>query len=81
MELWIRSQDKHNLIKVNNLNISHNFDYKDNEHYYTIREHEYSTELGYYKTKERTLEILDEIQNILVDYKNMSRVVYEMPEK
>lgn len=36
--------------------------------------------LGTYKTKERALKVLDEIQNILIDYKNMSRVVYEMPE-
>ncbi len=65
MELWVRSQDKHNLIKVTNLSISRDYDYKDNEHYYTIREYEYGTVLGYYKSKERALEILDEIQNIL----------------
>lgn len=35
--------------------------------------------LGTYKTEERALEVLDEIQNILIDYKEMSRVVYQMP--
>lgn len=65
MELWIRSQDKHNLIKVTNLSVGHDYNYKDNGHYYTIQEYEYSTVLGYYKSKERALEVLDEIQHIL----------------
>lgn len=39
------------------------------------------TVLGEYSSNERALEVLDEIQNVLVDYKNMSRVVYAMPEE
>ena len=59
MELWIRSQDKETLIKANDITIEQNmiigyFD-KDTEYEY----------LGTYKSKERALEVLDEIQNIL----------------
>ena len=70
MELWIRSQDKHNLVKVNNLSASFNFDYNVNRYDYTIQEHEYGTVLGYYETKERAFEVLEDIQNTLF-VKNM----------
>lgn len=60
MELWIRSQYKEMLFKVNNnLVIRHNdtvgmsFIECDNH------------KIAMYKTKERALEVLDEIQNIL----------------
>lgn len=72
MELWIRSQDKEILLKVNELEIEANMIIAFDNNKYQC--------LGTYKTKERALEVLDEIQNILIDYKNMSRVVYEMPE-
>ena len=67
MDLWIRSQDKHNLVKVNNLSASYDFDYNDNKHCYTIQEHEYGTALGYYETKERALEVLDKVQKHLME--------------
>ena len=68
MELWIRSQDKMNLVKVrqvcvnyqNNKQIIANYMpelYKDSGEYCEL--------LGTYKTKERAIEVLDEIQNIL----------------
>lgn len=64
MELWIRSQDKEALLKVNNgLMYWENTDKKN-----CIVIKETSTNLsvlGEYKTKERCLQILDEIQNIL----------------
>lgn len=78
MELWIRSQNKGALIKVEILGHTDG----------TI--HSYSeigkTELGTYKTKERALEVLDEIQNILEtewDYKDKFSMcrIYEMPEE
>ena len=65
MDLWIRSQDKETLIKIENISI-------DSENYIIgnlISDDNKSIcdywRLGYYKTKERALEVLDEIQNIL----------------
>ena len=60
MELWVRSQDKECLTNISNIQ----YVYKNNMHglgtYYDNLKI-----LGTYKTKERTLEVLDEIQNIL----------------
>ena len=68
MELWIRSQDKMNLVKVRQISVN----YQDNKQIianYMPELYENSGEyyelLGTYKTKERALEVLDEIQNIL----------------
>ena len=79
MELWIRSQDRESLMKVNRvdkygLSIV-TFDNECREIY-----------LGRYATEERALEVLDEIQEM--DFKNNSNVkltsygyVYEMPKE
>ena len=68
MELWIRSQDKSSIVKVDNLYVS----IGNYICYYVEKGKEASGtyyrpsgELGRYKTKKRALEILDEIQNIL----------------
>ena len=75
MELWIRSQDKTTLIRSYEIYIA---EYgKDS---YVIRAKRTSHILGAYNSFKRALEVLDEIQSILVDYKEMSRVVYQMPE-
>lgn len=65
MELWVRAQDRETLLKVENFSI-------DNENYILgnlISDDNKSIcdywRLGHYKTKERCLQILDEIQNIL----------------
>lgn len=65
MDLWIRSQDRTKLIKCNWLN-----NYKDEtiveydgQRLYTIEND--GTDLGAYKTEERALEVLDEIQRYL----------------
>lgn len=70
MDLWIRSQDRENTVKIINqyglkysdkktIIANYQPDFTDNsDGYYEI--------LGTYKTKERALEILDEIQNILM---------------
>ena len=67
MELWIRSQDKMNLVKVRQIGVN----YQDNKQIianYTPELYEnsggYYELLGTYETKERALEVLDEIQNI-----------------
>ena len=59
MELWVRSQDKTNLYKIDNINIDDN----DYSLYYQLSWGQ--VELGAYKTKERALQVLDEIQRIL----------------
>lgn len=58
MELWIRSQSRQNLMKANDIVAEDNkiAVYKENEN---------STIVGKYKTEERALEVLDEIQKIL----------------
>ena len=59
MELWMRSQDRTDLICINRIYAVNN----------QIRTKVYGeigfTVLGEYKTKERALEVLDEIQEIL----------------
>ena len=61
MDLWIRSQDKTQLLKV----IGLYYDYQKEKHHITcITENDYYW-VGMYKTKERALEVLDEIQGIL----------------
>lgn len=71
MELWIRSQDKEKLVKCNDIAIK-SFLYNEipeDEWCHSIvgyfdKEAEYEI-LGSYKTKERALEVLDEIQSKL----------------
>lgn len=60
MELWIRSQDKMSLIKVNKVCFERNVD--DEPTIYGYENYDNYERLGIYKTKERALEVLDEIQ-------------------
>jgi len=88
MELWIRSQDKEILLKINELETEANMIIAFDGNKYQC--------LGTYKSKERALEILDEIQEhiqkqgqsyILTDEKGLPAGlrnygnIYEMPEK
>ena len=99
MELWIRSQDKMNLVKVRQINVN----YQDNKQIianYMPELYENSGEyyeiLGTYKTKERAIEILDEIQNKMLNGVFAKKInglgeeldlipnpilIYQMPEK
>ena len=61
MELWIRSQDKKILEKYEDLFSA----YYSSKKSYAICSHKNMVTLGLYKTEKRTLEILDEIQNII----------------
>lgn len=65
MELWIRTQDRMNLVKINQVSLNYQNNkqiianyipeiYENSSCYYEL--------LGTYKTKERALEVLDEIQ-------------------
>lgn len=74
MELWIRSQDKEALMKVNNGVLYHQTEdmrdcivINESPSYYHI--------IGAYKTKERALEVLDEIQNLL-----QPKIIYTQKE-
>ena len=61
MDLWIRSQDKMNLCKAKDLVIRENHSgYGDTD--YVIQD---VYTMGTYKTKERALEVLDEISEWL----------------
>ncbi len=66
MELWIRSQDKTKLVKVDNIS---SLDIADD---YEKEVHSLWNDckgvLGIYKTKERALEVLDEIQSSMKNF-------------
>lgn len=74
MELWIRSKDKKELIRTNRI-------YQFAGVIYAEAKEE--VELGNYKTRERALEILNEIQDLINDISDGKMVgcVYEMPEE
>jgi len=86
MGIWIRSQNKECLAKVKRLLVSHgrivNIQTADDD--YDL--------LGDYETKERAIEVLDEIQNEILNgqiivkgvrtWRVENRItVYQMPEK
>lgn len=88
MNLWIRSQDKRILQKVDNIFLDANYENKRISTYDGD-----SVELGTYKTKERAIEVLNEIQDELISSDFMpiekneevvltcgSARIYEMPE-
>ena len=85
MELWIRSQERMNLIKIRQISIN----YQNNKQIianYTPELYENSGDffelLGTYKTKERALEVLDEIETEIQNYVGtMAQIVYQMPEE
>lgn len=73
MELWIRSQDRERLLKCNFIEISGNLINKIDSIFfegYNIVGY-FNDNIGYetlgtYKTKERAIEVLDEIQKLLI---------------
>ena len=65
MELWIRSQDENNLIKVYDIWVD-DTDRVDKGYVSIMANSDFSFELGAYETKARAQEVLDEIQNILM---------------
>lgn len=58
MELWIRSQSKQTLMKVSKI-------YSEDNEIFACGYTEFDERIGEYETKERALQILDEIQDIL----------------
>lgn len=63
MELWIRSQDKEVLTRVVDI-------WKDADKNEIWSKSSFATKncLGMYKTKERAIEVVDEIQNFMRNY-------------
>ena len=92
MELWIRIQDKDALRKINTgLYLREDLsDYAEGNVWFIVSS---GDKLGEYKTKERALEVLDEIQNFMLcnrEYGYTSNVyinelaicyIYEMPKE
>ena len=88
MDLWVRSQDKTDLVKVNALWIMDNQIWMEVPFYENHKKVGLSVtgnnhKLAQYKTKERALEVLDEIDNLMSDavYNGLNVARYEMPEK
>ena len=90
MDLWIRSQDKECLMKVDRL------DYDLSSGSFKIMANGYETLLAMYPTKERALEVLDEIQKYfekmgtnemltnevgIINGMKHYGIVYEMPKE
>ena len=68
MELWIRTQDKMRLVKIRQISLNYRNNKQIIANYipdFYPNSGEYYEFLGTYKTKERAIEVLDEIQNIL----------------
>ena len=66
MELWIRTQNKEKILKVDNLEFL-----ERNGHKYIASNMDL---VASYKTKERALEILDEIQNFITRTDELSYI-------
>ena len=86
MELWIRSQDKLRLAKIESVIINYNMQTEILGNCYSADGIEKDIPLGEYASKERAIEVLDEIQNILAtewDFKDKFSMcrVYEMPKE
>ena len=68
MNLWERSQNKTNLVKIRQISLNYQNNKQIIANYipdFYPNSGEYYEFLGTYKTKERAIEVLDEIQNIL----------------
>lgn len=76
MQLWIRSQNKRCLIKVQSLIIEKNE--AGNRWILVNYFGESETYLGIYNTEERAVEILDNIEHWMTQ---RNELIYEMPEK
>lgn len=80
--MWVRTQDKETLVKADKLYID------KNNNKYTINFDSCTDRwyiLGTYKSKERAIEVLDEIQKLLIAMPRteipFNYIVYKMPEE
>ena len=65
MDLWILNQKKDALTKVSYIHYSYFYDKANDEQLNIITNDDY--DFGFYKTKQRALEVLGEIQKLLMD--------------
>lgn len=78
--MWIRSQNKISICNLDNIDCitnSYNLNLKDNRIELSAFNQKEKTILGYYQTKERAIEVLDEICS---HYKSNETRVFQMPE-
>lgn len=76
MSIWVRSQDKEFLMKVDNINL------ELNRLFTFVGGVTTAFTLGTYKSKERAIEVLDEIQEFIMMSKTTQlTTIYEMPEE
>ena len=94
MSIWVRSQDKEILMKVDNINLGINVDTKEPNRLFTFVDGvTTSFTLGKYKSKERAIEVLDEVEkkinlinlghdfgSPMIDLKNPT-YIYQMPNE
>ena len=86
MELWIRSQNKTDLFKVNRLKIrEHSFENGLKE-YYILNNNSISDVVGIYNTEERALEVFNKISKLVENAMyhtqlNNEVLFYQMPEE
>lgn len=90
MEIWIRSQSKEFLGTCNRLMVWKTSECKDeqwaliNQHMFSYEADDYTT-LGIYTSKERALEILEDIHKTIIDILpnnlNAYLEVYQMPKE
>ena len=78
MELWVRSQDRHCLWKIDRLDVD---DYTIQDNIKTYDDGFDYIMIGRYQTNKRALEVLDEIQNILETREDVKQMVYNMPKE
>jgi hypothetical protein len=74
MDLWIRSQDREDLLEVDNIGLAYKGKYGFMDKIGDINNYcicqfidDYHVKLGTYKTKKRALEVLDEIQKTIIN--------------
>ena len=84
MDLWIRSQHKDMLLKINKLAIG----IEPETNYFTVEggSNDFEYILARYETEERTYEVLNEIQELLTtricfENYNSFNLIYEMPKE
>ena len=84
MELWIRSQNREDLIKVDRLAVNDNRIEANFKLFYGGCD---DLVIGVYETNERALEVLDEIHKLIKNASNSSNMMfpttlcYNMPEE
>ena len=82
MELWIRSQDKMDIMKVESLHIDEIPTFNDVNIICYTSGNKYSN-IGHYKNKKRALEVLDEIEDLMASLcdSDLKIIRYEMPKE